>query len=153
MDILNAVMKINAGLCDVLENPLISPDKKIALIGQISAEGSFNQLTTNFLNLLVDKGRIDCITEVIGAFETRYCQAMDIQVAIVKSAVALEEQQNFLIAKKVRELTKSKSVKIKPVLDEALIGGFLVEYGSSQIDVSIRGSFERVRKELHSVSV
>merc|ERR1712224_521873 len=107
--------------------------------------GSFNKSTNNFLNLLIDKGRINCISEVIEAFENLYCKAMNIQVAVVKSAIPLEEEQRFLIAKKVQELTDSKSVIIKPVVDSALIGGFLVEYGSNQIDLSVRGVFERVK--------
>merc|ERR1711912_93227 len=108
--------------------------------------------TTKFLSLLVDKGRIDCIIEAFESFEDLYCQATNTQVAIVKSAVALEEEQQFLIAKKIQELTRSKSVKIKPIVDEALIGGFIVEYGSSQIDLSVRGAFERVKKELGNVA-
>merc|ERR1739848_328089 len=135
------------GLRNLMVNPLISPEKKTNLIQKISVEGSFNNYTTKFLSLLVDKGRIDCIIEAFESFESLYCQATNTQVATVKSAVALEEEQQFLIAKKIKELARSKSVKIKPYIYESLIGGFVVEYGSSQIDLSVRGSFERVRKE------
>merc|ERR1711869_106707 len=135
----------------IMVNPLVASDKKIKLITQISKEGSFNNYTTKFLSLLVDKGRIDCIIEAFESFESLYCTATNTQVAIVKSAVALEEEQQFLIAKKIKELARSKSVKIKPFIDETLIGGFVIEYGSSQIDLSVRGAFERVRKELKKV--
>merc|ERR1719191_1530020 len=151
IDSLHAIMQENASLCSVMANPLVSPDKKIALIQKISSEGSFNKTTTNFLNLLVDKGRVDCIAEIVEAFEDIYCLATDTRVATVSSAVTLDEEQQFLIAKKVQELTQSKSVKIKPVVDEALIGGFVVEYGSSKIDLSVRGAFERVKKELSNL--
>lgn len=39
------------------------------------------------------------------AFEDLYCKATDTQVAVVKSAVKLEDEQQFLIAKKIQELT------------------------------------------------
>ena len=45
----------------------------------------------------------------------------------------LEQEQQFLIAKKLQELTGSKNIKLKPVTDETLIAGFVVEYGSSQV--------------------
>ena len=151
VDTLAAVMKENDGLSEVLVNPLVPSKKKTSLINKIAAEASFNQFSTNFLNLLVDKGRIDCIVEVVEAFEELYCEATDTQVAIVKSAVALEEEQQFLIAKKIQELTQSKSIKIKPIVDEDLIGGFVVEYGSSQIDLSVRGAFERVKRDISTV--
>merc|ERR1712170_11247 len=153
LDILGASMKEENGLCDLMVNPLIPAEKKINLIDQISVKGSFNTVTTNFLKLLVDKGRIDCITEVFEAFEALYCQATNTQVAMVKSAVVLEEEEQFLIAKKIKELSQSKSVKIKPLIDESLIGGFVVEYGSNQIDLSVRGALERVKKELTNVVV
>merc|ERR1712224_918078 len=115
--------------------------------------GSFNILTSKFLNLLSDKGRIECILDVLEAFENLYYQAVETQVAIVKSAIVLEEKQHFLIAKKIQELTRSKLVKVKRVVDETLIGGFVVQYGSSQIDLSIRGALERVKKGIKSVTV
>eukprot|EP00951_Prasinocladus_malaysianus_P008451 scaffold61205_cov40-Prasinocladus_malaysianus.AAC.1 len=75
------------------------------------------------------------------------------QVATLKSAVKLEQEQQFLIAKKLQELTGSKNIKLKPVFDESLIAGFVVEYGSSQIDLSVKGSIERVKAQLDTVEV
>merc|ERR1719265_191485 len=153
MDTLNAVLKECRDLNKLMVNPLILSDNKMALIKQISEKGSFNKSTINFLSLLVEKDRIACITEIIDSFDDQYCKATNTQVAVVKSAVALEEEQEFLIAKKIQELTQTKSVKIKPIIDEAVIGGFVVEYGSRKIDLSVRGAFERVKKELSTVSV
>merc|ERR1719378_1936865 len=141
-------MKETAGFRDMMVNPLVSSEKKRNLISQISNEASFNVSTTHFLSLLVDKGRIDWIVEVIESFKDLYYEATGTQVAIVKSAVALEEEQHFLIAKKIQELTRSKMVTVKRVVDEALIGGFIVEYGSSKIDLSVRGALERIKKGL-----
>merc|ERR1739848_453743 len=95
-----------------------------------------------------DKGRIDCISEVIDSFKNLYYEATGTQVAIVKSAVALEEEQHFLIAKKIQELTQSKMVTVKRVIDKELIGGFILEYESSKIDLSVRGALERIKKGL-----
>ena len=66
----------------------------------------------------------------------------------MRSAVKLEQEQQFLIAKKLQELTGSKNIKLRPVIDAGLVGGFVVEYGSSQIDLSIRGQVERVAESL-----
>ena len=66
----------------------------------------------------------------------------------MRSAVQLEQEQLFLIANKVQVLAKSKNVKVKPIIDASLIGGFVVEYGSSQIDLSVRGQVEKVTEEL-----
>jgi F-type H+-transporting ATPase subunit delta len=71
-----------------------------------------------------------------------------LQVATLRSAVKLEQEQQFLIAKKLQELTGSKNIKLKPIIDQSLIAGFVVEYGSSQIDLSVRGQIEKVAEEL-----
>lgn len=71
-----------------------------------------------------------------------------VQVATLRSAVPLQQEQQFLIAKKLQELTKAKNIKLKPVIDASLIGGFIVEFGSSQIDLSIKGKLDGISTEL-----
>ncbi len=60
----------------------------------------------------------------------------------------LEQENQFLIAKKLQELTGSKNIKLKPVIDESLIAGFVIEFGSSQIDLSVKGRLEKIEAEL-----
>lgn len=74
------------------------------------------------------------------------------QVATLRSAVKLEQEQQFLIAKKLQELTGSKNIKLKPVVDKSLIAGFVVEYGSSQIDMSVKGQLDKIGTELESAA-
>ncbi len=76
-----------------------------------------------------------------------------VQVATLRSAVKLEQEQQFLIAKKLQELTGSKNIKLKPVIDENLIAGFVVSYGSSQIDLSVKGQLEKISGELNEAAV
>ena len=48
------------------------------------------------------------------------------QVATVTSAVKLENEQQFMIAKKIQEMTGAKNIKLKPEVDPSLLGGFVV---------------------------
>ena len=70
-------------------------------------------------------------------------------MATLRSAVRMEQENQFLIAKKLQELTGSKNIKLKPVIDESLIAGFVIEFGSSQIDLSVKGRLEKVEAELY----
>ena len=107
----------------------------------------------NFLGLLVDNDRLVAADEVFVAFEKLYCGLTDTQVAVVRSAVKLEQEQQFLIAKKLQELTGSKNIKLKPEVDESLIAGFVVEYGSSQVDLSVKGQLDKITSELTTAQV
>jgi F-type H+-transporting ATPase subunit delta len=148
VDAIAALVKENKKFADLMYNPIVEADKKKAVIQEISKGAGFQKYTTNFLKLLVEKDRVNLLNEICESFEEQYCQLTDTQVATLRSAVKLEQEQQFLIAKKLQELTGSKNIKLKPIIDQSLIAGFVVEYGSSQIDLSVRGQIEKVAEEL-----
>lgn len=148
VDALAALMRGNAKLRELMNNPIIDGAKKKAVVEKIAKEAGFQQYTINFLNLLVEKDRMPLLDEIVESFEEQYCALTDTQVATLRSAVKLEQEQQFMIAKKLQELTGSKNIKIKPVIDTSLIAGFVVEYGSRQIDLSVRGQITKVGDEL-----
>merc|ERR1711879_79399 len=153
MDALSAVFAESEDVSEYLCSPAVAEADKRQMIATLGTEAGFNEYTLNLLNLLVDRQRMDCVSEVIEAFEVKYCELTDTQVATVRSAVKLEQEQQLIIAKKLQELTGSKNIKLKPEFDEALIAGFVVEYGSSQIDLSVKGAIERVKTHLDAVEV
>jgi F-type H+-transporting ATPase subunit delta len=71
-----------------------------------------------------------------------------VQVAVVKCARDLDTDQRYLVAKKLQEMTGYNNIKIKTVVDESLIAGFVVDFGSAQIDLSVKGQLEEVAQEL-----
>lgn len=143
-----ALLGENKALAELLCNPVVEGGKKRAVLAKIGKDAGFQLYTMNFLNLLVEKDRMPLLEEICESFDEQYCKVTDTQVAVLRSAVQLEQEQQFLIAKKLQELTGSKNIKLKPVIDKALIGGFVVEYGSSQIDLSVRGQVDKVADEL-----
>eukprot|EP00878_Enallax_costatus_P035359 GHUV01039393.1.p1 GENE.GHUV01039393.1~~GHUV01039393.1.p1 ORF type:complete len:219 (-),score=80.66 GHUV01039393.1:199-855(-) len=148
VDAVAGLVKENKKLAELWFNPVVDAAKKKAVVAKISKEAGFQKYTTNFLNLLVEKDRVNLLSDICESFEEQYCVLTDTQVATLRSAVKLEQEQQFLIAKKLQELTGSKNIKLKPVIDQSLIAGFIVEYGSCQIDLSIRGQIEKVADEL-----
>merc|ERR1712087_874251 len=50
-------------------------------------------------------------------------------VATVTSAAALDNDQQFEIAKKLQKLTGAKNIKLKPKVDASLISGMIIQYG------------------------
>lgn len=148
VDAVAGLVRDNAKLRSLLFDPAMEQEKKRAVVAKLSREAGFNKYTTNFLNLLIAKGRLTLLDEICEAFEEEYCRLTDTQVATLRSAVRLEQEQQFLIAKKLQELTGSKNIKLKPVIDASLIAGFVVEYGSSQIDLSVRGQVAGVADQL-----
>jgi len=158
----NDLEKINKdveGLGDLLKNnelyeflvsPVIDGDKKKTILKTLAEDAKFSDVTLNFVNLLVDKKRIELIKDVIKEFESIYNELTDTQVANVISAVKIEKPQLALIAKKIQSLCGAKNVRIKNVVDPSLIAGFIVQYGkdgSRYIDMSVKGQLDRLASQ------
>ena len=65
---------------DFMYSPVVSNEKKRKLIGQIQKSANMQPYTANFLNLIMDRGRIDALENIFEAFETEYCKQTDTQV-------------------------------------------------------------------------
>ncbi|CAK0785747.1 hypothetical protein CVIRNUC_008958 [Coccomyxa viridis] len=150
VDSLQSAFKDTPDVKEFLFNPMVEEKKKRDLMKSLADDAGLSKHTLNFMYLLLDQGRLFSIAEIFDQFEIQYCKLTDTQVATLRSAVKLEQEQQFLIAKKLQELTGSKNIKLKPVTDESLIAGFVVEYGSSQIDLSVKGQLDRITQELES---
>lgn len=148
MDALASVLSENSEVKDHFANPVVPDEDKLELLKKLSKDAGFSQHTQNFLGLLVQARRFEVVDEIVQAFENEYCKITDTQVATLTSAVQLEQEQQFLIAKKLQELTGSKNIKLKPQIDESLIAGFIVKYGSSEIDLSVKGQLNKISNEL-----
>jgi F0F1-type ATP synthase delta subunit len=81
VDALQALFSENEQIKDFLFNPVMTPEKKRDVVKNISKEAGLSKYTTNFLNLLIDKDRIEAIEEILEAFEQTYCKMTDTQVS------------------------------------------------------------------------
>lgn len=140
---------------DVLSQFLMSPIEKVEnkkdVLSKVAAEREMSATTINFLNILVDRSRIALLPEICTTFEKLYCAKTETAVVKVISAIELEAGQKELIAKYVQKTTGKKLVRFKPVVDESLLGGFILqlgEDGSKEIDLSVKGSVDSIQKSL-----
>jgi F-type H+-transporting ATPase subunit delta len=151
METIAAYMAANPSVGTFLSNPTMEDKAKKDIITKLGKEADFHPFTANFLNLLVDKKRIQNVEDIVEEFENLYCESTDTQIATVTSAVKLENEQQFMIAKKIQEMTGAKNIKLKPEVDPALLGGFVVTYGkdgSGFIDMSVAGQVAQLKNEV-----
>ena len=79
MDALGALLE-SEDIAEYLQSPAVAEGPKKAMIATLGSDAGFNEYTLNFLNLLVDRQRMDIVSDVIEAFETKYCEITDTQV-------------------------------------------------------------------------
>lgn len=148
VDTLVAIFKDDELVREFLLNPMIGADKKKDVIDKLAKDAKLSPYTVNFLGLLIDQDRLVSADAIFSTFEERFCEIRETLVAVVHCAKDLDDDQRYLVAKKLQEMTGQKNIKIKTNVDESLIAGFVVDYGSAQIDLSIKGQLEEVAQEL-----
>lgn len=146
-----SILSESTELSDFLENPLAKADVKKGVLRQILGD-SVHAYTTNFLMVLVDKGRIPFLAGVCKQYIVLVRELKQIVLAEVTSATPLSDQQQNTICQKVVDMTGASSVEIETTIDADLIGGVVIKVGSKVVDASLRGQLRRIGLKLSSAS-
>lgn len=134
---LDAMLNEAPDLQTLIGNPLLTREAQGRGIGAIAEKAEFSDLTRRFLLLVAQNRRLLFLPYMIrayGAFLAAERGEIDAQVT---SAVKLTEAQESTLAKLLDKGT-GKTVKLRTVVDEDLIGGLVVQVGSRMIDNSLR---------------
>lgn len=105
-------------------------------------------ITQNFINLLIDRGRIPFLRDIAIAFQALVRAKKNIALAEVTSATTLTPDQIESLKQKVMALTGAQAVELEITNDPSLIGGVVIKIGSQIIDASLRGQLRRISSRL-----
>jgi len=129
----------------VLNSPLIKSEVKLASLKEIF-KGT-GDITRNLFDTLVANKRVDLLDDVAQQFIVLFDQANDTQVAKVTTAVPLGKDLEVKVLAKVKELTGNEAT-IENVIDESIIGGFILRVGDLQYNASILNKLTTLKREL-----
>ncbi|MBR3968732.1 MAG: ATP synthase F1 subunit delta [Clostridia bacterium] len=108
-------------------------------------EGKINTHVLSFLQLLCEHGKAEIFFECVSDFESLRQWASNTVVAVVKTAVELNDAQKQGLIKSLEKRT-GKSVTLQCVIDSKLLGGISVELDGELIDGSVKNNLKRVRE-------
>ncbi|MBD0831183.1 ATP synthase F1 subunit delta [Aestuariibaculum sediminum] len=141
--IANTIAESNE-LNDVLQNPIVRSSVKKAVFQEVFKDT--NPLTANLVDTLISNKRIALIGEVAKQYTILYDQLKGSQIAKVTTAVPLTEALNAKVLAKVKELT-GKEVEVQNVIDESILGGFVLRVGDMQYDASVANKLNKLKRE------
>lgn len=147
---LEAIFCDNPELAKLMGTPTISADEKLSLIKDIIKSGNVSEFTGNLLCLLAEKGRFGCFEGIVKCFRTKYNEHFKIAEIVVTTSTPLTEDMRAKIAARMSEVT-GKTVTIREKLDPDIIGGIVIDYGSTRYDGSVRARLNAIKNELGSV--
>ena len=132
---------------NLIKDPTISQDDLLKVVNTISENYKFDQLLKNFLSFLIQKRRFFFVERILKSFIEICSEKRGELKAELKSA---KELSNDEITQITEELTKNFSSKIKLNYkhDESLIGGLVVQVGSTMVDTSIKSKLQQIENRM-----
>jgi F-type H+-transporting ATPase subunit delta len=128
-----------------LRNPQIEPDRKAAVLEQLSAGA--DELVRNFVRLVAEKGRAGELEEIDVELDALVAQAQNRLAVELTTSYELSDEEARSIVQTI-EKASGRSVEATRSVDPSLIGGIVLQIGSHRADGSVRGRLERLRHEL-----
>ena len=101
----------------------------------------------NFIDALMDAGRLALAPEISILFERHKAAAAGIVDVLVESAYEVSASEQDAIAAAVRTRVGS-DCKVSTELNPDLIGGAVIKVGDSVIDISLRGRLRALEQQL-----
>lgn len=156
MDPASAVQQVNSivdaikessDLRKVWEAPDIPAVQKRKLLDAIGAQVGLAKIIRNFFAVLIDHQRIAMVEQIARQFEVELDAQMGYAEAQITSTRELSEQEKRELEAKVAGIT-GKKVRARYSANPELLGGVMVQVGSTIYDGSVRGQLQKLRQEL-----
>jgi len=146
LSILNLISS-NKDFSNLIKDPTNSQDNLLKVINSISNDNKFENLLKNFLSFLIVKRRFFYVEQILKSFIEICSQKRGELKAELKSAKELSKDE---ISKIIDGLTKNFSSKIRLNYkhDESLIGGLVVQVGSTMVDTSIKNKLQSIENRM-----
>jgi F-type H+-transporting ATPase subunit delta len=143
---LQQISRTNKDFVNLLKSPVISSEKKVAILGAVTA-GKIGELTNSFISLLIRKGRELNLPEIANAFVEQYKTYNNIYSVKLTTAHPISDTLKQEIVDKVKSQTEMQNIALTTETNEELIGGFVLEVGGTLVDASIAYDLNTIRKQ------
>jgi F-type H+-transporting ATPase subunit delta len=144
---IEALLKESDQLRRVLENPSIPGDRKRAVLDAITTRLGTTRQVRNFLAVLTDHRRLPLFSEILKQLEHELDDRQGFAEAQISTARQLNDDEKRLLEAEITKLI-GKKVKAKYAQDATLLGGAVVQVGSTIYDGSVKGQLEQIREQL-----
>lgn len=142
-----ALLAESVDLRRVLDNPSIPSAQKNAVIDAVTQRIGASRPVRNFVAVITDHRRLALFSEIVKQVEQELNDRMGFADAQVTSARPLNDPEKQLLEAEIAKLT-GKRVRARYQQDTMLLGGAVVQVGSTIYDGSVNGQLERIREQL-----
>ena len=124
----------------------IPAEKRQAIVEDLLG-GKTTTTTIQLVSMVVGSGRSRDIPAIVDSLVARASSAKQLDVAEVRTAVALTDDQQARL-KAALENATGKSINLKTVVDPSVVGGVVATIGDTVIDDTVRTRIEQLKTRL-----
>jgi F-type H+-transporting ATPase subunit delta len=136
-------------LRSLIRNPELDPLTKANALDAV-LEGA-DDLIRNFIRVVTEKGRAAQLDEIAREYEALVAAEEQILSVELTTAYELSDEEATAIVQQI-EQASGRRVEAARTVDPNLIGGLVLRAGSLEVDSSIRGRLDRLRRDLAHAS-
>ena len=148
MELVRNVVSSSRDFRKLIQNPVITTDKKLAVLKSIFA-GKVNEVTLSFFSILAKKRREEYMGEIAESYISLYRAQKGIMTAQLLTAVPADEALKRRITEIVQKDT-GKKVELEERVDASIIGGFILSVGDRQFDESVARKLRTLHREFET---
>src|SRR5271154_697488 len=144
---IEALLNESDQLRRVMENPSIPGDRKRAVLDAVAGRLGSTRQVRNFVAVIIDHRRLPLFSEILKQLEQELNDRQGFAEAQVSTARQLSDQEKQMLEAEIAKMT-GKTVRAHYEQDAALLGGAVVQVGSTIYDGSVKGQLEKIHEQL-----
>ncbi|MBQ2786862.1 MAG: F0F1 ATP synthase subunit delta [Bacteroidaceae bacterium] len=150
-DIYRSMFTLIASISEVkdflvaLQNPMLSSVDKVNLVCEAAQDNTVH--FTHFIRLVIKQGREEFLLFMAQSYIMLYRRHKNIASVKLTSAVALPHNIEQRIINLIKECGYSE-VELENIVDDSIIGGFILETDSRRLDASLSGALRKIEKQI-----
>ncbi len=137
------------GLVDAIKNPFIpiADREKIVMTATNSKKGT---MLNKFIVMVMENNRGALICEIVLAYLKLYRKDNNISQVQITLATDVKKGERDKIVQIIKDNFGEKTLEVEYIIDESIIGGFIIMVDSARLDASIINEFKKLRLKLVS---
>lgn len=145
MALIGSTMKESAELNVFIQNPTIKTEAKQGALQTIFAD--VNGVTKGLFRLLFENKRFEILETITGEYTRLFDQMNGVEVATVTTAMPLTAELEAKVMDRIKQFS-NKNIVIENIVDESIIGGFVLRIGDKQYNASVLNKLQVLKREL-----
>jgi len=141
----SSLVRENKPLREVWQAPSVTADQKRAVLDAITKRAGISQMVRNFIAVLIDKGRMRFLDEIVVEFSHELNQRLGFAEAEITTTRELSKDERSALEADLAKVT-GKKIRARYDQDRSILGGGIARVGSTVYDGSVKGQLEKIRE-------